>query len=405
MKAKLDVATVAALVPSDGRNDDIAWDTELESFGCRIKRGPNGLRRSYVVQYRNGGGRTRRVTFGSADKLTPTQARAKAKQLLAKVQLGHDPQLERTVQRRAAAQTFAKVVEAYLAAKKDALAPVSHRIFSLYLRSGSYVRPLHNMAIRDITRGDIAARLDAIRQEHSSNTADAVRGKLSALFGWAIQRGYRDDNPVINTERPERSKPRTRVLTDSELAAIWNACGDDEFGRITRLLMLTGCRRSEIGGMRFSEFSPDGATWTLPAERAKNKHALTLTLPPAAIAIVQAVENKGRDQLFGDRAAGFTSWDPAKQALDARLGDRVASWRLHDLRRTCATGMADLGVEPHVIEAVLNHHSGHRAGVAGVYNRSPYAKAVGIALASWAGHVLALAEGREAANNVVPLHA
>jgi len=404
MKAKLDVATVAALVPSDGRNDDIAWDTELEGFGCRIKRGPSGLRRSYVVQYRNGGGRTRRVTFGSADKLTPAQARARAKQLLAKVQLGHDPQLERTVQRRHAGQTFIRVVEAYLAAKQDVLASVSHRIFKLYL-TGAYVRPLHNMAIRDISRADIAARLNAISQEHSTNTADAVRGKLSALFTWSIQQGFRDDNPVMHTARPERSKPRERVLTGVELAAIWNACGDDEFGRIVRLLMLTGCRRSEIGGMRESECDFAAGTWTLPAERSKNGRALTLALPPAALAIVRSVPRKGRDQLFGDRAEGFTSWDPAKQALDARLGDAVKPWRLHDLRRTCATGMADLGIEPHIIEAVLNHHSGHRAGVAGVYNRSPYAGAVKVALARWTDHVLALAEGREAADNVVPLHA
>jgi integrase len=404
MKAKLNVATVAALVPSEGRNDDIAWDVELEGFGCRVKRGPNGLRRSYVVQYRNGGGRTRRVTFGSADKLTPTQARARAKQILAKVQLGHDPQLERTTRRRDAGQTFIKIAAAYLAAKKDALAPVSHRIFGLYL-SGSYARPLHNMAIRDVSRGDIAARLNAISQEHSSNTADAVRGKLSALFTWAIQQGFRDDNPVLGTARPERSKPRERVLTDGELAAIWNACGDDEFGRVTRLLMLTGCRRSEVGGMCWSEFDFDQGTWTLPAERSKNGRALTLTLPPAAIAIVQAVQNRGRDQLFGDRAAGFTSWDPAKQALDERLGDAVKPWRLHDLRRTAATGMADLGIEPHIIEAVLNHHSGHRAGVAGVYNRSAYTGAVKVALTRWTDHVLALAEGRVAADNVVTLRA
>jgi integrase len=307
---------------------------------------------------------------------------------------------ERATRRRVAGQTFIKVVDAYLAAKKDALAPVSHRIFKLYL-TGPYVRPLHTAAIRDITRADIAAVLNTIKKDHSPNTADAVRGKLSALFTWAIQQGFRDDNPVMGTERPERTPPRERVLSGVELAAIWNACGDDEFGRIVRLLALLGCRRSEVGGMRESEFSPDGTTWTLPAERSKNGRALTLSLPSQAIAIVRSVEAKGRDQLFGDRSEGFTSWDSNKQALDARLGDAVKPWRLHDLRRTVATGMADLGVEPRVIEAVLKHHSGHRSGVAGVYNRSPYAKPVQIALASWAEHVLSLAEGRAKADNVI----
>src|SRR5262249_11550554 len=288
MKLKLDVATVAALTLPAGRNEVFAWDTECEGFGLRLRRRQaGGLLRNFTVQYRNGGGRTRRITFGSADKLTPTAARAHARKLLAKVELGHDPQGEKRTQRRQAGGTFKSVVEAYLAAKKDELAPVSHRIFKLYL-TGPYVRPLHAMAIADIKREDIAARLTVITHDHSSNTADAVRGKLSALFAWAIQHGYRDDNPVLNTVRPKRSEPRERVLTGGELAAIWNSCADDDFGRIVRLLALTGCRRSEVGGMCWSEFDFTKGTWELPKERSKNGRALTLTLPPAAIAIVQA---------------------------------------------------------------------------------------------------------------------
>ena len=103
----------------------------------------------------------------------------------------------------------------------------------------------------------------------------------------------------------------------------------------------------------------------------------------------------GRDQLFGERSdLGFTQWG-AKRDLDARLGGQVAEWKLHDLRRTCATGMADIGVQPHIIEAVLNHVSGHKVGVAGIYNRSSYEREVRAALALWADYVRAIAEGGE----------
>jgi integrase len=192
------------------------------------------------------------------------------------------------------------------------------------------------------------------------------------------------------------------VLTDAELVAIWRACGEDDFGRIVRLLILTAQRRSEIGGMAWSEIDMDAGTWTLPAARAKNHRAHTLPLPPTALELLAGVPHLAlRDQLFGERAAGgFTRWFEAKGDLDSRLGKAVQPWTLHDLRRTCATRMADIGVQPHIIEQVLNHASGHKRGVAGVYNRSPYAKEVKAALALWAEHVRALVTGE--ARKVVP---
>jgi hypothetical protein len=120
--------------------------------------------------------------------------------------------------------------------------------------------------------------------------------------------------------------------------------------------------------------------------------------------ILHSVPRTSRDHLFGDRAsAGFTEWSGAKAELDRRLGQTVGPWRLHDLRRAVATGMADLGIEPHHVEACLNHFSGFRAGVSGVYNRSNYERAFAAALARWADHVLALVEGRE--TNIVTLRA
>jgi integrase len=186
------------------------------------------------------------------------------------------------------------------------------------------------------------------------------------------------------------------VLSNAELVAIWNACGDDTPGRTIRLLILLGSRRQEVGGMRWSELDLDGGTWTLPAERSKNRRPHSITLPAPALDIIKSVPRSSRDHLFGDRAgSGFTGWSNAKQELDRRLAGTVKPWRVHDVRRTVATGMADLGIEPHHIEACLNHFGGHRRGVAGVYNRSSYDRAVAAALARWSEHVLALVEGRE----------
>jgi integrase len=186
------------------------------------------------------------------------------------------------------------------------------------------------------------------------------------------------------------------------LVAIWKACLEEDFGWIVRLLILTAARRSEVGGMRTSEFDGNG-NWTIPAARSKNARAHTLPLSEAAARIIASVPQMAeRDQLFGERAArGFVSWEKFKTLLDARCG--VSNWTIHDLRRTAATGMATIGVQPHIIEQILNHQSGHKRGVAGIYNRSSYDREVRAALALWSDHVTALVTGGE--RKVISLHA
>jgi integrase len=399
---RLDLKSVAAAALPNGKTDHIVWDDELPGFELRLRRGGH---RSWILQYR-AEGHTRRATIAAVAKLGPTDARQAARKLLAKVALGHDPQEEKASKRRQTAQAFRSVVDAYLAAKESELRPISYRIAKLYL-TGPYFAPLHPLAVTAITRADVASCIRAIVKQRSAPTAAAARRTLSALFAWAIADGLLGSgaNPVGGSHRPEDPKPRDRVLAPVELVAIWNAVGcDDNYGQIIRLLMLTGARASEIGGMCWSELDLDAGVWTLPAERSKNHRSHTIALPPAALAIIASVPRTERDHLFGARAgAGFTSWPWRKQEFDRRLAGTVKSWRVHDIRRTVATGMADIGIEPHHIEACLNHYSGHRAGVAGIYNRSSYDRAVKAALALWAEHLLAIIEGRKAA--VVPLRA
>jgi integrase len=394
MRLKLDVKVVAGLALAPGQGEAFAWDTELAGFGLRLQ----GQRRTYVVQYR-ASGRTRRVTLGPAERLTPTQAREGARKILARVALGEDPQGEKATQRVQSERTFAKVAAVYLDAKRPTLAPVSYKIARLYL-TGSYFRPLHAMRLADISHADIAARLSAITRARSANTAGAARRAISAFFKWSMEEGWAAANPVVGTRSPAPRPARERVLSPAELTAIWRACGDDDYGRIVRLLILLAARRAEIGGMCWDEFDPQAHTWTLPARRAKNGRALTLALPPAAWRLLP-VRRDDRGHLFGARAgAGFAGWDGQRAELDRRLDGAVKPWQLRDLRRTTATGMADIGIEPHIIEAILNHASGHKAGVAGIYNRSSYARAVKAALLRWSEHVLDSAEGRSESNVV-----
>jgi integrase len=295
------------------------------------------------------------------------------------------------------------LVTSYLDAKQPELRPVSHRIAKLYL-TGPYFRALHSLAVDTVKRSDVAACIRSIARNHSTNTAAAARRALSAFFAWVIAEGELGDgaNPVDGSHRPADSTPRDHVPTPIELATIFRACDDDDFGRIVRLLVLLGNRRAEVGGMRWSELDMQAGAWTLPSSRSKNRRAIVISLPPAALAIIRAVPRTNRDHLFGDRAGeGFTSWSRCKVELDRRLVGKVRPFKIHDIRRGVATGMADLGVEPHHIEACLNHFSGHRRGVAGVYNRSSYERAVKAALARWGEHVLAIVEKRAA--KVVPM--
>jgi integrase len=388
---KLTTKAIARLALPANKADAIFFDDDMPGFGFRLRRSGNQVRRSFVAQYR-ARGRTRRMLIGSVELFSAEQARAQAKQTLASVAIGRDPQGEKATARLKLARTLRSVADDYLAAKQSRLRPASFRVTKLYLTGRPYFGPLHTATIGEITRADVASRLSAITRNSGTVTGSRARSALSTMFAWAMGEGLCENNPVIGTNKPADSTPRDRVLEDDELAAIWAASADDEYGKVLKLLMLTAARRNEIAGMRWSEIDLDKGLWVLPKERAKNKRALVLPLSQMALDIIASVpERVGRDQLFGDRAAsGFTQWHLPRQALDKRLGGKVGAWRPHDLRRTSATRMADLGVQPHVIESILNHYGGFRSGVSGTYNRSPYEREMRAALTLWADHIRAI---------------
>ncbi len=394
---RLDQKAVARRSLPDGKRDVIYFDDDLAGFGLRLRASGGRLRRTWVAQYR-AKGRTRRMKLGAAEKITAEQARKRAREVLAKVQLGEDPQGDKAAARSKAAHTLRVIAEEYLAVKQATLRPASYRVTKLYL-TGPYFKPLHAITITDISLADVAARLTVITRSNGSVTASRARAALSSMFAWAMGQGLLGPhpvNPVAGTNKPEDAIPRDRVLSDAELAAVWRACNDDDYGRVVKLLMLTGCRREEIGGAGWSEIDVSKGALTLPKERVKNKRQHVVPLSDSALAIIESMPQRlGRDQLFGERGKGLSHWARGKCELDARLAGQVLEWRLHDLRRSVATRMADLGVLPHIIEAALNHVSGHKGGIAGVYNRSMYEGEVRAALALWADHVRAIVDGGE----------
>jgi integrase len=401
---KLDAKTVAALKLGD-KSDQIFFDDQLPGFGLRLRRGAGGkVNRSWIAQYRRVG--TRRVLIGNANVISAEAARTAAKKILAAVALGQDPQADRADRRAKDQLTMRNVVAQYLDARKDEVRPRTLVETTRYLSTGTYFRPLHGMPIDAVKRKDIASCLVAITRKNGSVTAARAKASISAFFTWCLRMGFIENeksNPTIGTVEFTKTA-RERVLSDSELAAVWNNAGNDEHGKIIKLLILTGARRGEIGGLRWRELDADSGTWTLPAERSKNKHAHALPLPAAAWDIIDTVPQMAhRDQLFGVHAEeGFTGWGDGKLALDDRLTGKLGEpWTVHDIRRTVATRLGDLGVQPHIIETVLNHRGGHKSGVAGTYNRSSYDREVRAALVLWADHVRTLATGDE--RKVIPI--
>jgi integrase len=179
------------------------------------------------------------------------------------------------------------------------------------------------------------------------------------------------------------------VLVDAELRAVWRALGDNRYGTIVRLLILTGQRLNEIAGLRWAEIDFDRNVISLPGERTKNKRPHEVPMAPQVRSLLEAQERiDDREPVFGRGDGPCSGFWRHKAKLDSAI--RLAPWVLHDLRRSVATGMAELGIQPHIIEAVLNHVSGHKAGVAGVYNRATYLPEKTAALARWADHLPAV---------------
>jgi integrase len=387
---KLSAKELAAYSWPEHRNDCIVFDDEIAGFGLRRREG----KCSWVFQYKIGSGRegvTRRIKIGDYPALSPVKARKEAEDLHAKVHLHGDPALERRRNRADARHTFGRLVDRYLDYKQPEMRTRSFHEIRRHLFV--HAKPLHAVSLAAVDQAAIARLLTTVAK-NGPVAANRTRASLSAMFAWAMGEGMATFNPVVSTNKREE-KSRDRVLSDAELATVWHTLSDNNFGAIIKILMLTGQRLGEIAGLRWTEIDFGRELISLPSERTKNKRPHDIPMGRSVKEILQAHPRRDeREFVFAQRRGSASGgWGPLKRALDER-GD-LPHWTIHDIRRSVATGMADIGIQPHIIEAVLNHVGGHKAGVAGIYNRATYAQEKVLALARWDEHIRSIVEKRE----------
>jgi integrase len=435
---KLTELKIEKLTPEHGRKDRLVFDDAQRGLAVRVTASGG---RTYLCQYTLHGHKWR-VPLGSCSAVSLAKAREAAAAIMGDVAKGRNPAADR---KEAAAAERARRARNRLTLR--VLIDDWNRLHLVGKRpsyAAEAVRALHcafadhlDDAAEDLDRVAVVRAFDALTRRRrrkdgrgaTSAKGAAMTGRTAAYgraaFAWAMKRGSVSANPFAAVPVSKSIAKRDRVLSDQELAEIWLAATDtaQPYGTMIKLLILTGQRRGEVAGMAWNEITEDMTTWSLPGGRTKNGMAHTVPLSPPARKILRAIlprdnqHSAGALVLPGGAGTPFAGWSKAKRSLDraimnARARDGVKTsvsavppgpWSIHDLRRTVATGLQRLGVRLEVTEAVLNHISGSRGGIAGVYQRHDWASEKRAALDVWAAHVAAIVEGGATRGNVVAL--
>jgi integrase len=418
--ARLTDKLLTRLTLEPDRKDRLVFDTECRGLGVRVTmrkgRGVQAkpeLIRTFIVQWRDPATRrTLREPLGVWGSLTIAQAREAARARFGAVAKGINPRAERAKLRAEAerergerALTFGTLIEEWAALHLEHRRP---RYATEAQRALRYAFPdaLDRPAAR-LTRAEVVNTLDALAKAGKVAIAGRTMAYGRACYRWAEKRGKVPSNPFASLPIPAGTTERERVLTDDEIGRVWNATAGMSYpwGPLFRLLLLTLARREEVAGMRWSEISPDLATWTIPSARMKRGLSHVVALPAEARDVLATIPRiEGQAFVFSTTGrtavSGFTK---AKAALDRASG--VTDWRLHDIRRTGVSALARMGIDSIVADKWLAHQPGKLRGAARVYQRHDFAPERARALEAWATHVLTCAEARESASNVVPLRA
>jgi integrase len=425
---KLTTRRIETLTCPADTKDALYFDDEQRGLGVRVTAAGS---KTYLAQYTLAG-QKRRVPLGSCSAISLAAARAAAQAILGDVAKGRDPAGERKAaaweaKRRALddALTLGALIAQWQSLR---LSERRERYAAEAVRALRYAFAKHLKApAADLDRAAVVRVLDNLAKDGKTAMASRTAAYGRACYHWALKRGSLAANPFQDLPLEPVAK-RDRVLSDDELRAVWNAAaGPGSFGAIVRVLILTGQRREEVAGMTWDEVAPDLSTWTILASRTKNGVAHLVPLSPGVQDVLRKAprfakgeadkqgeagerdaEDKAQDDdesdfVFPGQRGVFNGFSKSKAELDEASG--VRGWRLHDLRRTLATGLQRLGVRLEVTEAVLNHVSGSRAGIVGVYQRHDYAAEKRAALAAWGEHVAAIVDGREAEGNVTAFRA
>jgi integrase len=373
---------------------------------------PSGAK-SWAVRYRFAG-RPKKFTIGAYPGIDLATARKRAQEALGKAAGAIDPAAEKKVA-KAAAKALAtpskglveKVVEEFI--ERHAKPNTRDWRETERILKKDVVGAWKDRRLADIGKADVHRLLDAIKDRGAPVGANRTFAQLRKMCRWAVSRGIIDRNFCEGIERPSAESTRDRVLDEGELAIIWNASRGlgFPFGPIVRLLVLTGQRRNEVGGMRWSELDLDAATWTIPSERSKNHRQHVVPLSRQAIAELRALPRfAGSEFVFSPGKMAPSGYSHAKVRLDKEIltgpdgidAEAPPAWTIHDIRRSVASGLARLGVDLHIIERCLNHVSGSFGGIVSVYQKHRYESEMRRALEAWGGYVERLVSGETPSN-------
>ncbi len=369
-------------------------DGKLPGFGVRVSS--NGLKVFYLT-YRIAG-QSRRMILGRYPFKTLAAARAEAHTAIGQIANGIDPQKTISDEETPAAKSlsFNKVLDQFVRLycshhNRPSTAAETERL----LRT-AFLPHWESRDVRLIVRQDVLTILDAIVARGAPSTANHAYAAIQKFFNWSVERGLIEISPCLHLKPPAKSQSRERVLSNKEIVTLWKASLTEgyPFGTIYQLLLLTAQRRGEVVGMRWAELDLRQGVWTIPGARTKNGKAHSVPLTPRVRAILKSLPRFESEFVFPGRGKpeqSYSGYSKGKRDLDAAAD--LHDWTLHDLRRTAATGMAELGVPPHVVEKILNHSTGSFAGVAGVYNRFEYRSEMRSALRLWAAHVKKCVKG------------
>jgi integrase len=369
MKRHLTDASIQRIKPP-AENSLEVFDLGYPGLALRIG---HGGAKSFELFYRING-KLRRETLGRWPAISLADARNAWRKTREAIAKGEAPQRENP------AMLFEHLVEEWI--RRD---QAKNKPSSLYQVTRSLEVDLlpawRGKRVDEIDKRDVIALLDSISDRGAPIMARRVQSHIRRFFHWCIERDILKIDPTQAMPRVSNGKSRERVLTDDELGKVWTAC-DGPYGAVVRMLALTGARRDEIAKLRWSEI--DGATIKLEGSRTKTGAPHTIPLSSAARALLNSLPHLG-DFVFSG-AKPMSNWSKCKLQLDDASG--VTNWRIHDLRRTVATGMQRLGVNLQTIEAVLGHTSGSRSGVVGVYQRHSFDAEKRAALEAWGRHVV-----------------
>ena len=366
------------------KSDVVYWDAGYPGFGVKVT--PKG-RKVFIVLYRTAGAgsKLRKYTIGPYGRVTLHQARVAAQRIFAAKLEGRDPAAEkREAKRRVVADRVEDLLEIFISQRlsQNRSGGEIARLLRREMEKAWVGRSIH-----EINKRDVVELVSAIERRGAPIAANKTLKSIKAFLRWCVGRAILDQSPAENVPLPSKEIARDRVLDDDELAQVILAARKigGPYGDIVELLALTGQRREEVARLQWAELDLAQRVWTLPKSRTKNAKAHVVHLSKQSMAVLTRADQPGSYvfSLLGTKP--FQEFSRAKRRLDQLSG--VTGWRLHDLRRTCVSGMARLGITPHVADKILNHQAGTISGVAAVYQRHDFLAERQGALDVWGAHV------------------